>query len=229
MKILIPIKEKSERLPFKNFRYFCGIPLYQYSLRQWAKRYKKGLYVNTDSDEIIQYCNKHNINVIERKEELRNPDESMNNIIKDFLDDYVEDDNEIIIQSHVTSPFVFYKEFALSFIGFYHVLGDNYDSAFSVDRCANRYWNVNKKPINHKLNDKPDTKGVKPIYLENSALYGFTKKSFNKNNNRIGKKPFMFIAESCQGMDIDTGQDFKLCELVAREMNNGNWNRNLSE
>ena len=47
MKIFIPIKENSQRVPGKNFREFGGAPLYKHTLYKLSN---KSIYVDTDSN-----------------------------------------------------------------------------------------------------------------------------------------------------------------------------------
>ena len=55
MKIFIPIKEKSQRVPNKNFRLFNGIPLYKHTLYK-LKDFE--VWVDTDSDIILKEIEK---------------------------------------------------------------------------------------------------------------------------------------------------------------------------
>ena len=57
MKIFIPIKEKSQRVPRKNFRLLGGVPLYRHTL---LKLTEHEVYVDTDSDELIEEIKKDN-------------------------------------------------------------------------------------------------------------------------------------------------------------------------
>ena len=50
MKIFIPIKTNSQRVPKKNFRAFRGAPLYKFVLRKLSNF---DVYVDTDSEEIL--------------------------------------------------------------------------------------------------------------------------------------------------------------------------------
>ena len=67
----IPIKSNSERVPGKNFRVLCGKPLYQYIIEHaLSAKCFDAIYVDTNSEEVKDYCAKRGIKIIERKEEL---------------------------------------------------------------------------------------------------------------------------------------------------------------
>ena len=69
----IPIKHNSKRVIGKNLRLLGDKPLYQHTL-DIVKDMEcfSGLYVDTDSDVIIEYCNENGIDTIERIPELLN-------------------------------------------------------------------------------------------------------------------------------------------------------------
>ncbi len=104
MKIFVPIKHNSQRVPQKNFRIFKGEPLYKYSLLKY-----KGLevYVDTDSDEIYESINSDarfsNVSVFMRDEKLVGDSISVCDLILNFIKKY--NVTVPIAQVHVTSPF----------------------------------------------------------------------------------------------------------------------------
>ena len=111
MKFFIIIKEKSERLKDKNFLDLGNKPLFKHLLDELQG---EDVYVDTDSDRIFEECKAlTNITCYKRDNEYI---ELENNIefavspvllmIENFLNKYVENDNEIIITPHVTSPYI---------------------------------------------------------------------------------------------------------------------------
>ena len=53
MKIFIPIKRNSQRVPRKNFRSFNGVPLFMHTLNK-LKDFE--VYVDSDSEDVISAC-----------------------------------------------------------------------------------------------------------------------------------------------------------------------------
>jgi len=58
------------------------------------------------------------------------------------------------------------------------------------------------------------TQYLSSIYEENSCIYIFTRKSFSKNKNRIGKKPKLFSTGRLESVDIDDMDDFYWAEFL---------------
>ena len=86
MKIFIPIKQNSQRVPKKNFRIFRELPLYKHTLYKFRNH---EIFVNTDSDEIInQIINDDNLShvkYIRREKHLIGDTVSVCNLIEDFI------------------------------------------------------------------------------------------------------------------------------------------------
>ena len=110
MKFFIIIKEKSERLADKNFLELGDKPLFEHLLDELRDQ---EVYIDTVS--YILHDNLKNSDVTcylrdEKFVELENDGDFKVSpvllMIENFLDKYVEDENEIIVTPHVTSPFV---------------------------------------------------------------------------------------------------------------------------
>ena len=69
--------------------------------------------------------------------------------------------------------------------------------------------------LNHDPKKLIRTQDLKPIYLENSCRYIFSKESLSKNRARIGKSPVMCETPILESIDIDTEDDWKIAESIA--------------
>ena len=109
----------------------------------------------------------------------------MNKIIESSLKDCT---NETIIQVHTTSPLLKTKTIdkAIKF----HL--DKKQDIFSVNKLYERFYDKDLRPINHDINTLVQTQDLEHLYVENSALYIFTKENFRQNNNRINDKSDIF-------------------------------------
>ena len=89
----IPIKSNSERVPGKNFRILCDKPLYQYIIENAiAAGCFDDIYVDTNSAEVKAFCEKNNVKVIERKEELARNTANGNDLLNYHYDLHPEYD-----------------------------------------------------------------------------------------------------------------------------------------
>ena len=204
MKIYIPIKHSSQRLPNKNFLNFNGVPLWENLINKLTDF---ETIVDTDSEKIIEECkNKPWVKTYFRPMELRGHGVSVVDLIKNYFDKHPTD--EWIAQIHVTSPFLSVE----------HLKGlerDSknweYDSAFSVDVIQNRLWREESYgicPINHNPCRLEQTQNLPEYYAENSYFYLFTTEVL-KLGNRIGKNPKMIPMGFPFNLDIDTKENWE--------------------
>lgn len=211
MIIYIPIKENSQRVPNKNFREFCGKPLWEHTIDK-LKDFE--VVVDTDSSDIIRKCiDKDWVSSYYRPEHLRGDKVSVVDLIKNYVDKRELSDDDWICQIHVTSPFLAVEHLHLLQKETFNC---NYDSKFSVDVIQNRFWRDEEyglAPINHNPILLEQTQDLPKYYMENSYLYLF-KKSVLKYGNRIGKNPKVFPIQFPYNLDIDTEQDWNLVKTL---------------
>ena len=91
---------------------------------------------------------------------------------------------------------------------------EGFDSLFTVNKIQTRFYDENVKAINHDPDNLIRTQDLPPWYEENSNLYIFSKKSFEKTNARIGASPQMLVTEPFESTDIDTPTDWELAEVL---------------
>ncbi len=210
---LIPIKDHSERVAGKNFRDFCGKPLYHHIINALDHTYAVDeILVNTDSHRVLAEAPtlSPKVRVIERPEELRGDFVSTNSI---FAYDLTQSDADIYVQTHATNPLLKAETIARSLQAFLD-REDEYDSAFSANVFYSRFYFEDGRPVNHDPEDLIRTQDLPPLYEENSCLYVFTKESFAKKGRRIGLQPMMLPIARIEAIDIDDEFTFRLAELL---------------
>ncbi|MCY6483671.1 acylneuraminate cytidylyltransferase family protein [Clostridium aestuarii] len=211
---LLPIKTYSERVKKKNFREFCGKPLYTWVLDKLLKsKYISKIVIDTDSKYLLEILDKKDdkIFLIERPDNLRGGLVPMNQIIHY---DILQCEEKCFLQTHCTNPLLSTETIDKTIETYFNNLLE-YDSLFTVNKIQKRLYNINLQPINHNPNELLRTQDLEPIYEENSNIFIFSKASFeNNNNNRIGKKPYLFEQNYLESLDIDTEEDFIIAESV---------------
>lgn len=220
MKFFIIIKENSERVKDKNFRLVGGIPLWKHLVNELRGQ---DVYIDTDSDKILDECQKiEHITAYAREQRHigleGNGDFKVSPallMIERFLDERVEDKNEIIITPHVTSPYIKLK----TIMDASRYLGQGYDS---VQACTSHqeFAYYQGTPINFDPNVVQKTQDLEPILLGNGAFFIFTKKTFKENKNRTGKNPFFYALQMPESIEIDTNEDLELAQRWAANGNN---------
>ena len=129
---LIPIKDHSERVAGKNFRDFCGKPLYHHIVNTLDRTYAVDeILINTDSHRVVAEAPtlSPKVRVIERPEDLRGDFVSTNSI---FAYDLAQSDADIYVQTHATNPLLKAETIARALQAFLDH-EDGHDSLFSAN------------------------------------------------------------------------------------------------
>lgn len=212
---IIPIKENSQRVPQKNFRIFCGQPLFSYIISTLLSiEIIDKIIINTDSKNIEKMiCNKFNLNKIviyHRPKHLCGDDISVNLLIEDTLNHF---QGNHFIQTHVTNPCITAHTISDAINKYFSSLQLN-DSCISVNKFYSRFYNSEFMPINHHINELKQTQDLPPIYEDNSCFYIFSRNVINKFKRRIGEHPLLYSIPRLESVDIDTEDDFNIAELI---------------
>jgi N-acylneuraminate cytidylyltransferase len=210
---LVPMKEHSERVPGKNLRPFSGKPLFHHILGTLERTLAVDeVVVDTDSEEIGGEARDlfRKVRVLPRPEELCGDMVSMNRVIAHDISQVASD---IYLQTHATNPLLRSETITRALRRF--VRSEDCDSLFSVNRYQSRFYTGEGEPINHDPTHLIRTQDLEPIFEENSALYVFTRASFESTDRRIGRRPFMFETDRIEGIDIDDEYTFRLAEMLA--------------
>jgi CMP-N-acetylneuraminic acid synthetase len=212
MKFFIIIKHNSQRIKKKSFVKIRNYPLWEFFLRKFKSSDK--VFVDTDSSEIYKLGKKKFKNFVFYKREKKFIEYERNKskspvllMIKFFLNKFIKDDNEIIVTTHITSPFLKRSEIIkasknLKNNEFVHSVTEHKE--FAWIKIKKKYKKINFGKIVKK------TQNLDPILFSNGAFFIFRKKSFLKYNNRLGKKNFFYNLNFPQSLELDNKNDLLL-------------------
>lgn len=218
---LLPMKANSERVKGKNFKNFCGHPLYSWVLNALLNVDSiDKVIINTDAKEILSDCGlveSERVVIRDRKKEICGDYVSMNLVIED---DVLNTDADIYIMTHTTNPLLS-SPVIKSALDIYM---SNYnkeiiDSLFTVNKIQTRFYRQDGSPVNHDPANLIRTQDLEPWFEENSNMYIFSRKSFLETKARIGKKPIMYEMSKIESIDIDTADDWDLATMACEYMN----------
>jgi len=210
---LVPMRHHSQRVPEKNYRILAGKPLFHHILGTLEKCAEiSEIVVDTDSPTIIDGLGEHFpvVRVIERPEELRDDEVSMNEVL---LYDTSQVEADLYLQTHSTNPLLRPETISQAI----KTLLENipaYDSLFSVTRLQTRLWDELGRPVNHNPAILLQTQDLPPIYEENSCIYIFRRDNLANRRNRLGERPYMFEIDSSEAWDIDKELDFLIVDAL---------------
>ena len=210
----IPIKSNSERVKGKNFLKLCGRKLYEHIVENSiSAKCFDDIYVDTDSQEIKDYCDKVGVKTIEREEWLTKNDANGNDLLNNSYNKFPNYD--LYFQLFATAPFL--KTSTIQDCVDLLSNRNNYDSIFTVLEEYSWYW-VNGRPVNYRPSVLPRSQDSTPVMKETTGLYGITNQALNKYRCRIGAKPFFYTVDPSEAVDLDNPRDFEFAETQCEKM-----------
>lgn len=215
---LLPMKANSERVKGKNFRDFCGKPLFRWILDTLlAVGEIDQVVINTDARHILAengLTATDRILIRDRKPEICGDMVSMNLVL---ADDVANVDADIYLMTHTTNPLMSADTIRSALRAFEAAkAAGRADSLFTVDRVQTRFYRADGSAVNHDPGNLVRTQDLEPWFEENSNLYIFTRDSFAKTGARIGKQPMMHEGPRMESIDIDDQQDWDFAVIAAR-------------
>jgi len=215
---LLPMKANSVRIKGKNFRDFCGKPLFHWILDTLlAVEEIDQIIINTDARPILAengLVDTDLITIRDRKPEICGDHVSMNLVL---ADDVANVPADLYLMTHTTNPLMSAGTIRKAIAAFQQAqAAGQADSLFTVDKVQTRFYRADGSPLNHDPDQLIPTQDLEPWFAENSNLYLFTPESFAKTNARIGKQPMMLESLFFESIDIDTPHDWDFAIVAAR-------------
>ena len=217
---LLPMKANSVRVKGKNFREFCGKPLFSWILDTLlAVPEIDQIIINTDARHILPenaLVDTDRITIRDRKPEICGDHVSMNLVL---ADDVANVPADLYLMTHTTNPLMSANTVRQAVAALIEAkAAGKADSLFTVDKVQTRFYRADCSPINHDPDNLIPTQNLEPWFEQNSNLYIFTADSFAKTQARIGKQPMMFEGPYFESIDIDTPADWDFAVVAARFM-----------
>lgn len=217
---LLPMKAHSARVSGKNFRDFCGKPLFRWILDTLLSVEEiDQVVINTDARDILAghgLIDTDRLLIRDRKPEICGDFVSMNLVL---ADDVANVEADIYLMTHTTNPLMKAETVRGALAAFREAQAEGRaDSLFTVDKIQTRFYRADCSPVNHDPDNLIRTQDLEPWFEENSNLYIFTRDSFAKTQARIGKQPMMYESAKFESIDIDTPADWEFAIVAARHL-----------
>lgn len=212
---LVPMRHESERVPGKNYRPFCGRPLFHHIVETLlACKQIDQVVIDTDSPAIKSDAAQSfpTVLFVDRPEDLRDGGTPMNDVL---LHTVTELEADLFVQTHSTNPLL-RSDTVDRAIDAFQGSGGQHDSLFSVSRLQTRLWNSSGTPVNHDPRHLLRTQDLEPLFEENSNLYIFERATLERYRSRIGENPMLFEVDAMEAWDIDDESDFVIAECLLR-------------
>lgn len=209
---VIPARAGSKGIPRKNVRLMHGKPLIAYCLQN-ARLCNEisDVVVTTDDAEVMAIAKIYGVNVIARKPELAEDHVTLDPVICDAvvqmeqIKGYAYD---IVVTLQATSPLLKSQTLCQAIRDFRE---DNKDTYISVTNQAHLSWGKGEEGFYPHYSERLNRQQLPPNYVETGAFH-ITMRKFVTECNRIGNKVSVYEVDSVEAIDIDTVQDWVVCE-----------------
>ena len=217
---VIPARGGSKGIPKKNLKHFCGKPLIAWTIQQALKsKHIDSVWVSSDSPEILKISKKFGANVIIRPKSLSSDTSTSESAWLHALDFIEKKTNSVdtIVGLQATNPIRESSDIENAIKKFQRT---GADSLFTGSDIGNYFiWKkTNKKltSLNYNYKKRPRRQDFTKQFVENGSIYVLKPKILRKLNNRLGGKIEISLMENWKSFDIDTLDDFKLCETLMK-------------
>jgi len=211
----------SKGIPGKNIVEFCGKPLLVWTIEQLQRT--KGIHsiwVSSDSKEILSISKAKGVEVIHRPAEISGDSATSESGWLHALE-IIEDNAgkvDIVVAPQATSPLRESQDVERGLDDFQK---HNYDSMFSCSVAEDLFfWKKMTDgtlcSVNYDYKNRSRRQDIPKQYIENGSFYIFKPEVLRQYNNRLGGKIGMTQMEFWKMFEIDSMEDFKICELLMK-------------
>lgn len=216
----VPAKSSSERVKNKNMRILDGEHLFIFKLKQLlACEYIDEVWLDTDSQEMIDLASNLPIKILARDQKLANNATDGHELFVNECNHVP--DADYIVQALCTAPFIdnIVIDRALQ------KLFDNsdFDSLVAVQASKQYTWSGDEPDYGYGR--IPNSVDLQETTIEAMSLYIVKRTSKFFGKKRFGKKPFLFSITDRQAVDINYDDDLALAQdlFLARRVREQNY------
>jgi len=213
LKVAIPLKTNSQRVPNKNLRDFCaGKSLFDVKMEQLMRTFAPSdIYVSSEDPHVGDLCARYGANFLLRDFSLTPNDAPWHEVVRDVVGNIPADSDIMWVQ--VTQPlFMDFDAVLERWKGEY----DGIDSLAVVKRITHHILDERAHPLNfefgywHKISQDLPT-----LYEVTWACFCMKREMVDQTGYQIGRRPCLFET-TAPLVDIDSEQDFEVAGILYR-------------
>ena len=215
--VVIPARGGSKRIPRKNLRLLGHKPLLFYSINN-ALNSKFGIdvFVSSEDDEILNTAEKFGAKTHKRNENIADDETTLDPVIYDcylHAKNIEEKEYHIIATMQPTSPLLLTKSLDKAI---QKIINDNeIDTIIAAKDATHLSWKKENDKYLPNYTERVNRQYLTPEFIETGAFL-VTRNDIISENNRIGKNVDLALLSGGEKIDIDTYEDWNLCEYYLK-------------
>lgn len=215
--VVIPARGGSKGIPRKNLRALAGKPLIYYGIRAaLSSKYNPDVYVSSDDDEILSIAKQIGAKTINRNSQIAGDATTLDPVIYDAYKQSEELESkkyDLIITLQPTSPLL--KTASLDSAIDILIEDDDVESVIAATDDTHLTWIKENDVFLPNYKERVNRQYLTPVFKETGGFL-ITRSSVISKNNRIGKNVELYLLGDGECIDIDTYDDWSLCEYYLK-------------
>lgn len=215
--VVIPARGGSKGIPRKNLRTLAGKPLVYYSIQTALNsKYIPDVYVSTDDDEIAAISVKLGAKVVQRDAEKAEDHTTLDPVIYDGYKKILvkeEKTYDLIVTLQPTSPLL--KSSSLDAALERMTSKTSIDTIISAKDDTHLTWRKDSGRFIPNYLKRVNRQYLEPTFKETGGFL-ITRDNIIAENNRIGANVELHLLHGGESIDIDTYEDWNLCEFYLK-------------
>jgi len=215
--LIIPARGGSKGIPRKNLRLLNGKPLIYYSIKTaLASKYNIDVYVSSEDDEILNMALDFGAKVHKRDMSIADDKTTLDPVMYDCYIHAKEIENkeyDFIITMQATSPLL--KTTSLDNAIDEVISNEEIETVIAAKDDTRLSWRKEDDKFLPNYEKRVNRQYLTPTFTETGGFL-ITRKEIITPNNRIGKNVKLHILSNGEEIDIDTYEDWNICEYLLR-------------
>jgi CMP-N-acetylneuraminic acid synthetase/spore coat polysaccharide biosynthesis predicted glycosyltransferase SpsG len=215
--VVIPARGGSKGIPRKNLRSLNGMPLIYYSIRNALQsEFKPDVYVTSEDDEILSIARKFGAKAHERAKDIADDKTTLDPVIFDVFQKVSSDakkNYDLVVTLQPTSPLL--KSSTLD-EAIRKMMGDPaIDTIISAINDTHLTWRHEEGRYRPNFEKRVNRQYLTPVFKETGGFL-ITRAKCMSPQGRIGKHTELFQISKGEAIDIDSFEDWSLCEYYLK-------------
>lgn len=215
--IVIPARGGSKGIPRKNLRTLAGKPLIAYSIQTaLASRYAPDVYVSSEDDEILSIASQLGAKTVRRNSAIAEDDTTLDPVIFDAYEqtEKLEDKKyDLVVTLQPTSPLL--ETASLDEAIAHMIVNTQIDTIIAAQDDTHLSWRSEAKQYIPNYEERLNRQYLTPVFKETGGFL-ITRAKFVTESSRIGRQVDLYLLEGGENIDIDTYEDWNLCEYYLK-------------
>ena len=215
--VVIPARGGSKGIPRKNLRLLGGKPLLYYSIRNALNsNFTLDIFVSSEDDEILNAAQKFDVKTHKRNQNISNDKTTLDPVIYDcyvHAKSYEKKEYDLIITMQPTSPLLQTKTLDSAIDKM--ISNADIDTIIAAKDATHLSWRKENQIYIPNYKERVNRQYLSPEFTETGGFL-ITRSSVISKDTRIGENVDLVILKGREKIDIDTYEDWNLCEYYLR-------------